>query len=448
MGGLLDPKVARFVVVGGGIIGLSTARELLYQGARNVTVLEAEVRPNEHQTGRNSGVVHAGLFYRPGSLKATLCKKGLNLTKEYCSLHGLEFRSVGKLVVALNETQRAAAKLLFENAVANEVPGVRFLSSSKAIQDIEPIAAGVAAVYSPYTAIVDWQAVANRICDEVRGMGGIVMPSAHVAGFASNRCYDLNSIDGKGFALRVVRGNGAQITIDADRIITCAGVYSDRVAQSLGGSKYPVIVPIRGEYLSLNAPPSLLPHTNIYPLPPTFHRTRGGGHGRWGKIPWRELAAPFLGVHFTPTISGDVVVGPNAVPAFSRTGYRWTDVDFYDLYDLLSSAGVWKLCWHHGAFALEQMCKSLYLKFAVQDAIRYIPALEPAHFARRNPRHHGIRAQAISRDGSLVDDFVVESIFNDRILHVRNAPSPAATSAFAIAQVIAKRSIGSVRPLF
>lgn len=441
-------QLVRYVVVGGGILGFATARELLRRGVRNVTVLESEIRPNEHQTGRNSGVVHAGIFYRPGSLKATLCKRGLNLTKDYCERHGINYQSVGKLIVALNENQRPLAEKLYDNAVANEVAGVKLLKSSSDIKNIEPLSAGVAAVYSPHTAIVNWREVSDRLCDDVRSSGGTVLLSARVDGLVQEGGHDVKngSVNGREFTLGITRGNGERTTLCADRVVTCAGVYSDRVAQALGGSKYPIIVPIRGEYMYLDAPKSLKPRTNIYPLPPSFLPPSSNIKAMTDGQNRKAISAPFLGVHFTPMLNGDVIVGPNAVPAFGRTGYRWIDVSIRDMLYQASSVGVWRLIARHGMFALDQMYKSLHLNAAIADALQYVPELSPKHFKRRHPRHHGIRAQAVNENGSLIDDFVTESLFNGRIVHIRNAPSPAATSAFAIAEMIVAQSLESLRP--
>lgn len=439
-------RSVRYVVVGGGILGLATARELLIRGVRNVTVLESESRPNEHQTGRNSGVVHAGLFYRPGSLKAILCKKGLKLTKDYCERHGLKYRSIGKLVVALDHTQKPLAEKLYENAIANEVPDVKLLESPADVRKIEPLAAGVAAVYSPHTAIVDWREVSNRLCDDVRSFGGTVMLNARVDGLVHQGGLSDTSNSGveRELTLGITRSNGERTKLGADRVVTCAGVYADRVAQSMGGSRYPEIVPIRGEYMYLEAPKSLIPQTNIYPLPPSLLASpHVKTNGKSGSQSRKAISAPFLGVHFTPTLNGDVIVGPNAVPAFGRTSYRWLDISIRDMFYQASSIGVWRLIARHGNFALNQMYKSVFLTAAIADALQYVPALSTDHFKRRNPRHHGIRAQAVGVDGSLIDDFVIESVLNGRILHIRNAPSPAATSALAIAEMIADRSLDS-----
>lgn len=437
-------------MVGGGIIGLATARELLLRGVRKVTVFEAEARPNEHQTGRNSGVVHAGLFYRPGSLKSILCRKGLRLTKEYCAKNGLEYKSIGKLVVALNDAQKTLAKRLYDNAIANEVPGVVLLESSNDVRNVEPLSAGVAAVYSPNTAIVDWRAVSNRLCDEVRSLGGTFTPDARVDCLVHQNHPNkkINPDSGGELTLGVTRSNGERMRVETDRVITCAGVYADRVAQTLGGSKYPIIVPIRGEYMYLDAPDFLMPRTNIYPLPPSFSTPSSKLDKNSSDPSQKVISAPFLGVHFTPTINGRVVVGPNAVPAFSRTGYRWGDVNVRDMHDQLTSIGVWKLVARHGKFVLDQMYRSLYLNAAITDALKYVPALSPDHFKRRHPQHHGIRAQAVGHDGSLLDDFVIETVSSGRILHVRNAPSPAATSALAIAEMIAVQSLKTLRSDF
>lgn len=411
----VPPSHLHYTVVGGGIIGLATARELLMRGVRHVQVVEAETDIGIHQTGHNSGVVHAGLYYRPGSLKARLCREGMRMTKEYCKQHNLPYRAVGKLVVALDSSQTPALYQLYKNALKNGVPDVTLLNSRAQVQDIEPVCGGIAAIHSPHTAIVDWRALAVCFADDIRGMSGKISLATRIQSLTPTS---------QSLTLHLRSKNDAMITLQTDRLITCAGVQSDRVARSLGGAVYPVIIPIRGEYLRLSCDSSVRPHLNIYPVPPP-----------------NKNGAPFLGVHFTPTLSGDVIVGPNAVPALAREGYSWSQISLTDIVDMLTCRGFWNLAVNHSKFALSEIRKSIFCIDAIREAIQYVPLLEPSNFERLE-KANGVRAQAVARDGTLIDDFVFESVHQNRVLNVRNAPSPGATSSLAIARMIVDRSFG------
>jgi L-2-hydroxyglutarate oxidase LhgO len=384
-------------VIGAGIVGLAVARRIteLFPGA-TVTVLEKEDRVAVHQTGHNSGVVHAGLYYAPGSLKATLCRRGVGLLHEYCREKGLPYDECGKLVVAIDESERPALERIRERATANGVPDLRWLGAGE-LREIEPHAAGVAALHSPRTAITDFVKVAEAYADDVRAAGGEIRFGFEVTGIRQN--------GGR------VEVRSAHEALTFDRLVICAGLQSDVVAAWAGDDAGPAIVPFRGEYFRLRPERTHLVRGLIYPVPNPDY--------------------PFLGVHFTKRINGTVDLGPNAVLAFAREGYTRTTFDRRDLAATLRWPGFRKLARQHWRMGAEEMAgslsKSLYLRFAR----KYVPAVTAADLERAAA---GVRAQAVDRDGSLVDDFRISTLGN--VLAVRNAPSPAATSSLAIAEHI------------
>lgn len=389
-----------------------------------------------HQTSHNSGVVHAGLYYRPSSLKATLCRDGHAATLAYCASRNLPLLRAGKLIVALDREELPALKIVHERAKQNGVPGVQWLHNERDIVHIEKACEGsgaVGAVWSPETAVVDWGSIARAFAQDVRDMGGTIHNSTSVCAMQAVHMNSANGIVKERLKLKlkdeevVAKSFSSFVT---DRLISCAGVHADRVAQSLGGARYPRIIPIRGEYFTLSSSSSVslkLPKTNIYPVPP---------------LTTPDEAPPFLGVHFTPTLTpGIVLVGPNAVPALSRNGYRWSDISVRDVMDTVSHRSFWNLARKHTGFALQQVYRSLIdTRAAVEEARRFVPGVKSHMFERGGVA--GVRAQAVSKDGSLIDDFVFETVMDGRVLHVRNAPSPAATSSMAIARAIVDRIQG------
>jgi L-2-hydroxyglutarate oxidase LhgO len=387
-------------VIGAGIVGLAVARRItqLFPGA-SVTVMEKEDRVAVHQTGHNSGVVHAGLYYAPGSLKATLCRRGVGLLHEYCQEKGLPYDECGKLVVAIDDSERPALERIRERATANGVPDLRWMSGAELLE-IEPHGAGVAALHSPRTAITDFVKVAEAYADDVRAAGGTIHFGFEVTGIRQG--------NGK-VEVRSRRG-----TETFDRLVVCAGLQSDRVATWAGDDEGPAIVPFRGEYFRLKPERTHLVKGLIYPVPNPDY--------------------PFLGVHFTKRINGSVDLGPNAVLAFAKEGYTRTTFDRHDLAATLKWPGFRKLARQHWRMGAEEMAgslsKSLYLRFAR----RYVPEVTASDLERAPA---GVRAQAVDRDGSLVDDFRISALGN--VLAVRNAPSPAATSSLAIAEHITER---------
>jgi L-2-hydroxyglutarate oxidase LhgO len=391
--------VRRVGVVGGGILGLAVARRLaqLEPGAA-VAVFEKEPELALHQTGRNSGVVHAGIYYAPGSLKATLCRRGAGLLRTYCEEKGLPFDRCGKLVVAVDASELPRLDELERRAAANGVPGVRRLDGA-ALRELEPHAAGVAGLHSPTTAITDYRAVAHALADDVRDAGCAI----HVA-------TPVRAIERHGATVRV---NGEH---ELDLLVVCAGLQSDRVARLAGDEAEPAIVPFRGEYHRLRPERESLVRGLVYPVP--------------------DPRYPFLGVHFTRRVHGGVDVGPNAVLALAREGYRRRDVDLRDLRETLASPGFRALARRHRRTALRELHGSLSRHAFAAAAARYVPEVTADDLV---PAPAGVRAQALDPDGSLVDDFRIHRL--GAVVAVRNAPSPGATSSLAIAEHVAAAAL-------
>ena len=388
--------VQRYAVVGGGIIGTAVARRLLAERPdAEVTVLEKEDRLAAHQTGRNSGVVHAGLYYEPGSLKATLCRRGVALLKEFCAEHGLPYDEVGKVLVALDGAEEQRLGAIAERARANGVPGVRVIDRAE-LRELEPHVTGIAALHSPTTAIVDYVSVTERLAADARAAGATVRTGFEVAAF--------RSADGE----VVVAGTSGEEVV-ADRVVLCAGLQVDRLARLAGDDDAPRIVPFRGEYYALTPEKRALVNGLVYPVP--------------------DPRYPFLGVHLTPRFDGEVLVGPNAVLALAREGYRWRDVSPAELAAIARFPGFRRFARQHWRTGLAEMRGSLSKKAYTAAARRYVPELTADDMV---PAAAGIRAQALESDGSLVDDFRITR--RGAVVAVRNAPSPAATSSLAIAE--------------
>jgi L-2-hydroxyglutarate oxidase LhgO len=392
-------------VVGAGIVGLATAREIaLRRPGTRVVVLDKEQRVAAHQTGHNSGVVHAGIYYPPGSLKARLCTRGMALLRAYCRERELPYEECGKLVVAVRDEELPRLAALHTNALRNGVPDVRRVTRGE-IAGIEPHAAGVAALHSPRTAITDYTAVAASFAQDVRDAGGEVR-----LGFPITRITRV-----RGGRVEVASGERA---LAVDRLVLCAGLHSDRVARLADEGDEPRIVPFRGEYMTIRPDKAHLVRGLIYPVP--------------------DPRYPFLGVHFTRRVDGTVEVGPNAVLALAREGYRRTDVDPRELLRIATYPGMRHLARQHWRTGLKEMRGSLSVRAYMRDAALYVPAVGPGDVARGGA---GVRAQALGADGSLVDDFVIHQ--TGTVTAVRNAPSPAATSSMAIAEHIADTVLGT-----
>ncbi|WP_231477217.1 L-2-hydroxyglutarate oxidase [Microbacterium sp. MRS-1] len=384
-------------IIGGGIVGVALARELSASGAE-VTVLEKEARLSEHQTGHNSGVVHAGLYYAPGSLKATLCAKGRVQIREFCEEKGLPYREVGKLVVAVDESELGALAEIERRSRENGVPNLARIDEVAKLREIEPHVAGVAAVHSPHTAVVDYASITDAMGQDVRAAGGRVLLHTEVT------------------AMRMENGRVRVITTAGeylfDRVIAAAGLQSDVVAKMVGADPSPKILPFRGEYWELRHDRTDLVSGMIYPVPdPRF---------------------PFLGVHFTRGVYDNVHVGPNAVPALAREGYRWLRMSPKDTWDSLTWPGAWPLAKQHWRMGVDEISGSLIKPLYFRKAQRFVPDLRLSDLDVKSGA--GVRAQAWGKDGALLDDFAVDQVGPVTIL--RNAPSPAATSSIAIAQYV------------
>jgi L-2-hydroxyglutarate oxidase len=387
-------------VVGAGIVGLAVAREL---GRRRpglpVTVVDKEPVVGAHQSGRNSCVLHAGLYYPPGSLKATLCRRGGDVLREYCAEHGIACDEVGKVVVASSGAELPALSRIGERARRNGVPDLRFLDAT-GLREVEPWTVGVAGLHSPHTATVDFPAVCRALAADVVAAGGEVLLGQRVDGVRE-------------------AGDGVEVQLPGGprrfaAVIACAGLGSDRVARGAGGTAQDLrIVPFRGEYWRLRGAARERVRGMVYPVP--------------------DPRYPFLGVHLTRRFDGEVLVGPNAVLALAREGYRRVDVDLPDLADLVRWPGAWRLARQHWRTGVREMIGSVSKRAFLAAARRYVPSLAAGDLERAPA---GVRAQAVARDGTLVDEFVID--VSGRLVAVRNAPSPAATSSLAIAEHVAE----------
>lgn len=385
-------------IVGGGIVGLAAGRELLarHPGLRLVN-LEKEDVLSKHQTGHNSGVIHSGIYYAPGSLKARLCVEGRKSLWNYCERKRIEYRNVGKLIVATDESELGRLDELMRRGVANGIENLEMLDAA-GIAKREPHCRGIRAIFSPVTGIVDYSRVARSYADDILEGGGDILTQREVTAIRRR-----NGIT----TLTATCGN-----IEARAVITCGGLFSDRLAQMTGGKGDPKIVPFRGDYLVLKPEKRYLVKGNIYPVPdPEF---------------------PFLGVHFTPRMDGSIWLGPNAVLAFAREGYSFFKINPRDLLDALSYSGFIKLAGKYWKVGFGEMYRDVVRGAYVKALQRYIPELRPQDCL---PGPSGVRAQAMSSDGNMVDDFVFEGA--EGVVHVRNAPSPAATSSLAIGSYIA-----------
>jgi (S)-2-hydroxyglutarate dehydrogenase len=392
------PASCDFVVIGGGILGLAVARELLARHPESsLSVLEREDRLAAHQTSHSSGVIHAGIYYAPGSLKARLCVEGARLLYAYCGERGIEARKDGKLIVAADQDELPRLDELQRRGEANRVPGLSRVEANE-IAEIEPHARGVAALHSPETGVVDFTRVATAYAEDVEAAGGVIATGAGV---------------------RALRQRGESITVEHERgiteagyVVSCAGAWSDRLAVAAGAPAEPRIVPFRGGYLRLRPERRELVRASIYPVP--------------------DPDLPFLGGHLTRTIDGEVLIGPSALMVGARDAYSIGRLRGRDLLSNLTWPGTWRLAGRFWRSGLAEIRHAASKRAFVSDLRRFVPELGIDDVL---PGPSGIRAQALDRDGRLVDDFVVHR--TERALHVRNAPSPAATSSLALAKLVA-----------
>ena len=391
------------IVVGAGIIGLATAKSLLdrHSGLR-LAVIDKEPRIAAHQSGHNSGVIHSGIYYAPGSLKAQLCVAGSRELYRYCEDRGIPTERCGKVIVATEPSELGGLQNLLERGQANGVQGLELIGPER-LREIEPYCAGIRAIFSPNTGIVDHALVTHSYAADVRNAGGEIHTGRAVNG---------------------IRVRGGEVLVETTAgdlacrdVITCAGLHSDRVARMTGGAAEPRIVPFRGDYWQLAPPARQLVRNLIYPVPdPSF---------------------PFLGVHATRRIgTGEVWLGPNAVLAFAREGYGRLTIRPDDLSEAVSTRGLQRLAWRYWRMGALEMWRDVSKRAFWRSVQRYLPEMQIGDMV---PGPSGVRAQALDRSGTLVDDFVVD-LEGRRVMHVRNAPSPAATSSLAIGRLIAARA--------
>ena len=393
----MNKTVSKVGVVGGGIVGLAVAREIgrKFPGI-GVTVFEKEGRLAAHQSGHNSGVIHAGVYYKPESLKARLCLQGASMLREFCGENDIEVHEVGKLIVATSDRELDGLKAIEGRATQNRVPGIRLVGPSE-MSEIEPFVSGVAGLYSPHTAAVDYVSVCEALAREVVATGGEVNLNTPVTNIS--------------MALGKVEVGSGSKRWTVDHLVSCAGLQSDQIAAMAGFEGDSRVVPFRGEYFSLI--PEIRDHVKgmIYPVP--------------------DPRYPFLGIHLTRDYAGNVQVGPNAVLALGLESYGWGQISPRDVARFLRWAGTWRLIKQHWRYGLHELSWSIFKQSYVHQVQKYLPSLKPADLV---PSGRGVRAQAVNRRGELIDDFIVRS--EGSVTCVLNAPSPAATSSLAIAEHI------------
>jgi (S)-2-hydroxyglutarate dehydrogenase len=385
------------VIVGGGIVGLAVALEITKRFPRlRLLLLEKEPRVGQHQSSHNSGVIHSGIYYKPGSLKARLCVEGAHAMVEFCRAHGIPHQVCGKVIVATREDEFPRLEELQRRGAANGLTGLQSLGPEQ-LREIEPHASGLRALLVPSTGITDYAAVCEKYAQLVAAQGGAILTSTPVTGLQRLP----NEV--------VVHTSGPAFS--TANLINCAGLFSDRISRMAGLEPKVMIVPFRGEYYDLIPERCSLVRTLIYPVPdPRF---------------------PFLGVHFTRRINGTVDAGPNAVLAFRREGYRRTDFSLHDLGSSLTFPGFWRMAAQHWRSGLDEFHRSFSKPAFVQALQRLLPEVREQDLV---PGGSGVRAQALRRDGTLVDDF--QFVPSGRMLHVLNVPSPAATASLPIGRAI------------
>jgi L-2-hydroxyglutarate oxidase len=386
----------RYIVIGAGIVGLATAYRITHERPdAQVTVVEKEAQVGAHQTGHNSGVIHAGVYYKPGSLKARLCATGNQSIVDFCNDHGIPVEVCGKLIVATDDDELPRLHALHERARANGL-AVELITREQALE-YEPHVAAIAALHVPSTGIVDFATVCRKLAELLEKAGAQVLLGARVTGFART---------GDRTIVRTTAGDLA-----ADVLVSCAGLHADRIARLAGASPPARIIPFRGEYYELRPDRRHLVRGLIYPVPdPQF---------------------PFLGVHLTRMIDGSVHAGPNAVLALAREGYKWRRIRPRDLAEVAAYPGMWRLARRHLRYGMTEVRRSLSVRRFVDSLARLVPEITADDLVRAES---GVRAQAIAPTGDLVDDFLI--VAQDRQVHVLNAPSPAATSSLEIAKHI------------
>jgi (S)-2-hydroxyglutarate dehydrogenase len=394
-------------IIGAGIVGLAAAREILHARPRSsIFILEKERAVAWHQTGHNSGVIHAGIYYAPGSLKARLCREGAAATKAFCTEQGIKFETCGKLLVATNDGERIHMDALFERAKQNGIEALRI--DRAGLMRLEPNITGVGALGVPSTGIVDFRKVASAFAQIVTAQGADLQLGAEVVAIREDS--------------RAVEISTAERSWHARALIVCAGLQSDRLAKLAGMRIDHRIVPFRGEFYTLPKSRAGLINRLVYPIP--------------------DPKLPFVGIHLTRTIDGRIIAGPNAVLGFAREGYGKFSFSRRDVFDYLAFPGFWRVAGTHLAAGVEEMRNSLWKRGYLAQCRKYCPSLSLADL---QPGVAGIRAQAVLRDGTLVQDFLFAE--TARMLHVCNVPSPAATSAIPIAHMIAGKVLARFEQL-
>jgi L-2-hydroxyglutarate oxidase len=387
------------IIIGGGIVGLATAYRFLERfPGKTVTVLEKEAEVAKHQTGRNSGVMHSGIYYRPGSLKALNCRAGKKAMEEFCTKENIPFDLCGKIIVAVEESELPRMEALLERGPQNGVVCNRI--TPEQIREIEPHCVGLAGIHVPEAGVVDYARVCRRLAEIITEQGSLVVTSAK--------------------ATAIKRDNGRAVVetaagpFAAKQIVNCAGLHSDRVTKLSGAKPSAMVVPFRGEFYALRPEGQYLVKALIYPVP--------------------DPAYPFLGVHFTKRMTGMIECGPNAVLAFAREGYKNTTVNLRDLGETLTYPGFWRLATRYWRIGANEMHRSFSKRAFVRALQRLVPEIKSEYL---DWAPAGVRAQTVSPDGKMVDDFVIDE--TDRVVNVENAPSPAATASLNIGKLVVDR---------
>jgi L-2-hydroxyglutarate oxidase len=390
----------KVAIIGGGIVGLATAYRLLKRfPSTQLLLLEKESGPGRHQTGNNSGVLHCGLYYKPGSTKARLAVQGIREMVEFCERHNVAHELCGKIVIATEPVEVARLHALLERGVANGLEGLQLIGPEQ-IHEYEPHAAGLAGIRVPQEGIVDFKGVTNALVEEIRDRGGQIRFSSEVTELRESNGWRLQTTSGE---------------YESDFLINCGGLHCDRLSKLAGNRDRTQIVPFRGEYYKLREDRQYLVRNLIYPVPdPNF---------------------PFLGVHFTRLIQGGIEAGPNAVLAFAREGYRVTDVSLRDMIETVTYRGFWRFLLRYPAMCWSEFARSISKALFCRSLQRLVPEIEIGDLA---PGGAGVRAQALSPSGELVQDFYF--VRQATALHVLNAPSPAATASLAIADEVIDRA--------
>jgi len=393
------------IVIGGGIVGLATAYKLLEQKpGLKLRILEKEKSIGLHQSGHNSGVIHSGIYYKPGSMKAKNCRRGVEELLLFCDKFNVQYDLCGKVIVAVNLEEVNRLDALYKRGLENGISDVRIVDSQE-LKDLEPHATGIKAIHVPSTGIINYTSVVDELAKQIIKRGGEIKTKATVKGFVrkAGEC--------------IV--NTQTYDYPTGLVINCAGLYSDKIAQLAGENSSISIIPFRGEYYVLKPESRHLVNSLIYPVPdPKF---------------------PFLGVHFTRRIDGSVEAGPNAVLATAREGYRRRDFSFQETWELLTNPGFWKIGRNYWKTGMGEYTRSLFKPLFVKALQHLVPAIQGSDLA---PGGSGVRAQAMDETGKLLDDFCI--VQSERFIHVLNAPSPAATASFAIGSTIAAQAFQNI----